>query len=62
MHNGLKDLLQIGKDVPSRKIGFVSLETPLPSFNHKSVDSVWLEQFTLQNATRKYLDIIGISQ
>jgi glycosyltransferase involved in cell wall biosynthesis len=32
------------------------------SGNYKSVDSVWLDQFTLQNATRKYLDIIGISQ
>jgi len=40
MHNGLKDLLQIGKDVPSRKIGFVSLETPLPSLLQKFTQSI----------------------
>jgi glycosyltransferase involved in cell wall biosynthesis len=28
--------------------------------NSKSVDSTWLDQFTLESATQKYLDILGI--
>jgi glycosyltransferase involved in cell wall biosynthesis len=30
------------------------------SGNSKSVDSAWLNQFTLESATQKYLDILGI--
>jgi len=30
------------------------------SGNSKSVDSAWLDQFTLESATQKYLDILGI--
>jgi glycosyltransferase involved in cell wall biosynthesis len=37
MHNGLKDFLLIGNYVPQKKIGFLSLETPLPQ---------WVKKFT----------------
>lgn len=30
--------------------------------NNKSVDAAWLQQFTLENATQKYLDVLGVSQ
>lgn len=35
MHNGLKDLLLIGNYTPENKIGFLSLETPLPGLLKK---------------------------
>ncbi|MDJ1181416.1 glycosyltransferase family 1 protein [Roseofilum sp. BLCC_M91] len=40
MHNGLKDLLSIGDYAPGRKIGFVSLETPLPQGLKKFTQSM----------------------
>jgi len=40
MHNGLKDLLSIGNYAPGRKIGFVSLETPLPQGFKKFTQSM----------------------
>ncbi|MDY6781603.1 MAG: glycosyltransferase family 1 protein [Cyanobacteriota bacterium] len=40
MHNGLKDFLLIGNYTPQQKIGFLSLETPLPEWVKKSTQSL----------------------
>ncbi|HAG84139.1 MAG TPA: hypothetical protein DCL61_24035 [Cyanobacteria bacterium UBA12227] len=40
MHNGLKDLLLINQYIPEKKIGFLSLETPLPSLLKKFTESL----------------------
>lgn len=40
MHPGLKEFLSIDQYVPDRKIGFLSIETPLPQFFKKLTESI----------------------
>ncbi|NJR63581.1 MAG: hypothetical protein HC769_35260 [Cyanobacteria bacterium CRU_2_1] len=40
MHPGLKEFLSIDQYIPDRKIGFLSIETPLPQFFKKLTESI----------------------
>ncbi|MBW4520428.1 MAG: hypothetical protein KME16_12105 [Scytolyngbya sp. HA4215-MV1] len=56
MHPGLKELLSIEQYVPNRKIGFLSIETPLPEFFKKLTQSIPNYSIAL-NVRREYRHI-----